>query len=945
MRHPNVVEFYRAFSFENHTYVVLELCPNGSLMEMVKNRGSLSLPEVRRYMVQLCGGVKYMHRRCVIHRDLKMGNIFLDNHMDVKIGDFGLAAVVLDEKDRRQTLCGTPNYIAPEILNKSAGNGHDNKVDTWAVGIICYAMLIGSPPFASKTQAEIYSKLKLLQYDWKETESQNFIPLQAKQLVSSCLNLNGTERPEMDDLVEHEFFKMGAIAEEMEPACRTTKPLWLEIADPRGDKVRPGYGVEYSKICQSSGVGRNPSGKSRPTVGENMNKSAMAEVELENAQGCAPVIPLPEGVIYQQFTAARKEWASTRKFPVRTAVVKGKELPPQAVAALDMSGMTQAVNDIEGTPTLSGPTLHAAAVSAPVPKRPMQSFAAQQRQQALPTRTVSSKADSKEERQLPAAFKVDEQDVPTSRGYLKERPLRAPNTRSTRSNSSRDAAVDTQRALPKSNTISDGMSRTLGVRLALDATEALPQQKPATMGRSASHRLLPTRTSSRALENVYTNPARTTSISLSTDSQSRVLRPTTANDRQPLENQSEDGLNLEVPKVQSNRSRPRLMSMSDSATTLKDSTPSAKLASLRRLHENLCPPATRSAMKKKPSSASHSNQAPHTVVEKWVDYTNKYGIAYILSDSTVGVVLKSSEDGSKASSCIVVRNSRMFYTRRSRKLEAQIVPQDDGAMAVEFYDQCGEEGMKIVEVPASRYRLDVEKYGGNTGAATSDLAERFKKENGGSAEAERLRLVVLADKFGKYMTKTLGNEEVDDEVEMQRSGSTNFVNFYQRLGNVGVWGYGEGGFQFNFPDHTKMVVYERESPEGAKEFLLDMYYLQTADATYLAKHGSFKAKALERRNLVTFCVTDVLEDMIAADTRMKRKGYPEILASNEAKEKLAWIRGVVGCWIKEGGVGKMGGEKLGWTGLQEKGDDKKAKLAWVSVGRAGGDCEETGEAS
>lgn len=886
-----------------------------------------------------------MHRRCVIHRDLKMGNIFLDSHMNVKIGDFGLAAVVLDEKDRRQTLCGTPNYIAPEILNKSSGNGHDNKVDTWAVGIICYAMLIGSPPFASKTQAEIYSKLKLLQYDWRETDSQNFIPLQAKQLVSSCLNLNGNERPEMDDLVEHEFFKMGSIAEELDPSCRTTKPLWLESADPRGDKVRAGYGVDYTTICQSSGVGRSPSGKLRPPVGENMNKSAMAEVELENAQGCAPVIPLPEGVIYQQFTEARKEWASTRKFPVRTAATKSKELPTQTLTALDVCRTTEAASDIETTPALSGSTRPAATLNVPVPKRSVQSFAAQQRQQALPVRALSGKAESNEESRLPDMPRVDAENVPNSRGYLRERPLRAPTTRSTRSNSSREVTVDTQRSLPKSNTISGGMNRTLAGRLALDTTDTLTQGRSTTMGRSVSQRVLTTRSSSRALESGLVNPARVTSVSLPSDAQSHILRPTTGNDRQLLHNQPEKSANLKDTKIPSSLSRPRLMSVSDSPTKLRDSSPSAVIASLRRLHEKLSPPTAPPTAKAKSGCVSHINQVPHAVVEKWVDYTNKYGIAYILSDSTVGVVLKSSDDGSKASSCIVIRNSRMFYMRRSRKLEAQIVPQDDDAMPVEFYEQCGEEGMKMVQIPVGRYRLDVEKHSGNTSAATSELADRFKKENGGSVEAERLRLVVLADKFGKYMTKTLGSEEVDEEVETQRSQNTNFVSFYQRLGNVGVWGYGEGGFQFNFPDHTKMVVYEWQPPGGPNEVLLDLYYLQTADATYLAKNGWFKEKALERRNLVTLSVTDVLADKVAADTRMKRKGYPEIVASNEVKEKLAWIRGVVGCWIKDGGVGKMGGEKVGWTGLQETRDDKKAKLVWVSVGRAGGDCEEAGEAS
>lgn len=114
-------------------------------MDMVKKRRCLSLPEVRRLTIQLCGAIKYMHTRNVIHRDLKMGNLFLDKDMNLKIGDFGLAAVLVSKdeyqgiydnaKMRRTTLCGTPNYIAPEILEKDRG-GHDHKVDIWAIGVI-----------------------------------------------------------------------------------------------------------------------------------------------------------------------------------------------------------------------------------------------------------------------------------------------------------------------------------------------------------------------------------------------------------------------------------------------------------------------------------------------------------------------------------------------------------------------------------------------------------------------------------------------------------------------------------------------------------------------------------------------------------------------------------------------------------------------------------------
>lgn len=145
MRHPNIVEFYKAFTFKENTYVVLELCPNGSIQDMVRARKGISLPEIRRFVVQLCGAIKYMHTRNVIHRDLKMGNLFLDHGLNIKIGDFGLAAILVSPGEyegsytkalsRRTTLCGTPNYIAPEILDKGK-RGHDLKVDIWALGCI-----------------------------------------------------------------------------------------------------------------------------------------------------------------------------------------------------------------------------------------------------------------------------------------------------------------------------------------------------------------------------------------------------------------------------------------------------------------------------------------------------------------------------------------------------------------------------------------------------------------------------------------------------------------------------------------------------------------------------------------------------------------------------------------------------------------------------------------
>jgi myosin I len=140
LHHPNIVDFYRAFAFGSSTFVVLEIADNGSLADALKKRKNFSMPEIRRFLIQTCGAVKYLHQRNIVHRDLKTGNLFLDKNMNIKVGDFGLAAVLLTQNDigaRRTTMCGTPNYLAPEILEKG-GKGHNEKVDLWAIGIIAY---------------------------------------------------------------------------------------------------------------------------------------------------------------------------------------------------------------------------------------------------------------------------------------------------------------------------------------------------------------------------------------------------------------------------------------------------------------------------------------------------------------------------------------------------------------------------------------------------------------------------------------------------------------------------------------------------------------------------------------------------------------------------------------------------------------------------------------
>ena len=903
MQHPNIVEFLRAFTHDNHTYVILELCSNGNLTDMVKSRGSLSLPEVRRFMIQICGGVRYMHKRSVIHRDLKMGNVFIDGQMNLRIGDFGLAAVMADEHDRRTTLCGTPNYIAPEILSKSGTRGHDNKVDTWAIGVICYAMLIGTPPFQSKSQQEIYAKLRTLEYEWK-IDCKNYIPQQAKDFVASCLNLNSAERPEMDDLVEHEFFTMGVVADTLDASCLKAKPDWLLNADPRGDKVVPGYGITHSQICRAAGVGRGIDGRPRPGVGGKSNISTLVEIEAENRQGCAPVVPLPEGLLYSAFTEAHAEWALRQKYPIQPAKPRGKKTPAE-----DPQKMEDAVQ--ASIPGMAPPPV-------PLPTRSMPSFAAQQRQQALPTRIASKQ---KKEVELPASTPdTTPAPVPTE-GLLKARPVRAASVRVTRSTSAQSTADRLpSRTLPKSTTM-PMMVETGEVVNGLKVMRAEKRLPEAV----ATH--LP-RSNVLMGNNATTRPASVQDENM----RSRALKPTTGNDRQPIMppavNTNSESVAIDAIKSvparpgSSTKQKSRIIVSSDlSATGVEKSTNLELIIALRQLEAAI---TARSSESSTSSTRSRRLKAriPYPRVDKWVDYSSRHGISYILTDGTLGMIMRSSDDNIRPSSCVVVRNAKVHTVNRAKGTEHQYVPQGPSARDVEFYEQTDQmKSLKRLDAPSQNFQIDMQGQSSQTAAA---IAVQSKLSG---AELERFKEVVLLDKFGKYMNKRY--EESEAEVKATDTGSSrHFIHFYQRLGNVGVWRFADGGLQFNFPDHTKITIYQETGRSW--EYLVDLVHLDPEDATKLATHGRLTTDSLERRGMMTLGLKDILSESAGVFEM-------QVVKSNEVKEKLSWIRAVVGCWIKEGGLGRMGDEKLGWSGLQERREDKKTKLQWVTVGRPGGD--------
>lgn len=220
LSHPNIVGFNGYFEDSQNIYIILELCVNRSMMELHRRRKTLSEYETRYYMRQILSGVQYLHEHKIIHRDLKLGNIFLQEGLQIKIGDFGLATCIQTEGERKKTLCGTPNYIAPEILNKI---GHSFEVDIWSIGCIMYTLLCGKPPFETESLKETYTKIKRCDYNITKDISQD-----AKKMIAGMLQPKPEARPTIIQLLNCSFIKNGF--------CPTSLPTSALTMEPRFDQ-------------------------------------------------------------------------------------------------------------------------------------------------------------------------------------------------------------------------------------------------------------------------------------------------------------------------------------------------------------------------------------------------------------------------------------------------------------------------------------------------------------------------------------------------------------------------------------------------------------------------------------------------------------------------------------------------------------------------------------
>ena len=155
LNHERIVGFMSVFEIDKYVVIVLQLARGGTLMDTVKREKRLSERVARNFAQEILEGIKYLHAERVIHRDLKLGNLMLDENDHVLLGDFGLSTRLSTMEEKKFTLCGTPNYLAPEILSKSR-SGHSFTADIFSFGCIIYTLVVGRPPFQSRSVKETY---------------------------------------------------------------------------------------------------------------------------------------------------------------------------------------------------------------------------------------------------------------------------------------------------------------------------------------------------------------------------------------------------------------------------------------------------------------------------------------------------------------------------------------------------------------------------------------------------------------------------------------------------------------------------------------------------------------------------------------------------------------------------------------------------------------------
>jgi hypothetical protein len=199
IKHPFILKLHFAFQTKKNLYIVLEYCPNGDLMDHLSERTRFGESVTRFYISQIILALEHLHSQDIVYRDLKPENILLDRHGNIRLADFGLAKENVNPLNPAMSFCGSPAYLAPELLTT---RGSDKSADLYSLGAMMYEMLTGAPPYFSENLQELFRNIKQgnLQFTGK-------VKPDAQDMIRKLLKQDPAKRPTPSILKKLPFFR------------------------------------------------------------------------------------------------------------------------------------------------------------------------------------------------------------------------------------------------------------------------------------------------------------------------------------------------------------------------------------------------------------------------------------------------------------------------------------------------------------------------------------------------------------------------------------------------------------------------------------------------------------------------------------------------------------------------------------------------------------------
>lgn len=269
VHHENIVRLYDLYQIENKIYLVMELVTGGELFDDIVRRGKYTESDAAKIVQKILLAIDYLHGMGIAHRDLKPENLLLSDKSKngkVMISDFGLSKIFNDEEVMK-TACGTPGYVAPEVLKRQ---GYGKEVDLWSIGVITYILLCGYPPFYDQNNVELYKQILACRYEFEKPWWDN-ISEDAKGFIRKLLVLDPAKRYTAKQAVMHPFIVLNC-----GPPPNTVEPIPKEITQSSNAYIKEGNTINGKETQQEYYKGSNPNQVPKESATYNNNANNLA---------------------------------------------------------------------------------------------------------------------------------------------------------------------------------------------------------------------------------------------------------------------------------------------------------------------------------------------------------------------------------------------------------------------------------------------------------------------------------------------------------------------------------------------------------------------------------------------------------------------------------------------------------------------------------------------